>query len=92
MEKKKDPSLNGSNFANGILPYYGLSRELSESEFFILRLASLTPFKESEPRSVTRARTRLEAAQIAREHLLHASLSPIFDSFEYEGLRLKGVA
>lgn len=92
MEKKKDPSFNGSNFANRILPYYGLTRELSESEFFILRLASMTPYKESEPRSVTRARIRLETAQIVKEHLLLSALPPIFDSFEYEGLRLKGVA
>lgn len=92
MEKKKDPSFNGSNFANRILPYYGLTRELSDSEFFILRLASMTPYKESEPHSITRARLRLETAQIAREHLLLCSLPPIFDSFEYEGLRLKGVA
>jgi hypothetical protein len=92
MEKKKDPSFNGSNSPKRILPYYGLSRELSDSEFFILRLASMTPYKESEPRSVTRARMQLEAAQKVREHLLLSSLPPIFDSFEYEGLRLKGVA
>jgi hypothetical protein len=92
MEKKKDPSFNGSNFANRIVPYYGLSRELSESEFVILRLASMTPYRENEPRSITRARKRLETAQIVREHFLSSSLPPIFDSFDYEGLRLKGVA
>lgn len=92
MEKKKDPSYNGSNSPKRILPYYGLNRDLSESEYFALRIASMTPFRESEPRSITRARIRLEVAQIAREHLLLSSLSPIFDSFEYEGLRLKGVA
>lgn len=92
MEKKKDPSFNGSNSPKRILPYYGLSRDLSESEYFALRIASMTPYRESEPRSITRARIRLEVAQIAREHLLLSSLSPIFDSFEYEGLRLKGVA
>jgi hypothetical protein len=92
MEKKKDPSFNGSNFANCILPYYGLSRELSESELFSLRLASMTPYSDTEPRSVTRARLKIETAEKVREHLLLSSLPPIFDSFEFEGLRLKGVA
>lgn len=92
MEKKKDPSFNGSNFANRILPYYGSSRDLSESEYFALRIASMTPHRENEPRSITRARMRLEVAQIVREHLRLSSLPPIFDSFEYEGLRLKGVS
>lgn len=92
MEKKNDPSLNGSPSSKHILPYFGSARELSESEYFELRIASMTPYRESEPRSITKARNRLKIAQIVINHFQSSSLPPIFDSFEYEGLRLKGVA
>lgn len=91
MTKKNDPSFNGSRSPRGILPYYGSVRELSEFEYFALRIACLTPYKESEPTFVTRARSRMEIAETVRNHFLLESLAPIFDSFEYEGLRMKGV-
>ena len=92
MTKKNDPSFNGSRSPRGILPYYGSVRELSEFEYFALRIACLTPYRESEPAFVTRTRSRMEIAETVRNHFLLESLPPIFDSFDYEGLRMKGVA
>ena len=92
MKKKNDSFFNESRLPKKILPYYGSVRELSEFEYFALRLACLTPYNESEPDFVTRTRSRIENAETVRNHFLLESLPPIFDSFDYEGLRLKGVA
>ena len=92
MNKRNDPSFNGSHRLNKILPYFGTQRELSEFEYFALRLACLTPYREIEPALVTRARSRIENAETVRNHFMNESLMPIFEAFDFEGLRMKGVA
>ena len=61
-----------------------------EAEWFVLRLASTTRFRDSEPKSITKARARLASAEITRDHLLKNGLIPLFDSFDFEGLFLRG--
>jgi hypothetical protein len=91
MKKENDPSFNGSPSPNSRLPYFSNLRPLVELEYFTLRLACLTEFKETEPQSVTRARSRIEKAEKTLCHFQGTSFPPIFDSFEYEGLRMKGI-
>ena len=91
MKKENDPSFNGPPSPNQRLPYFSNLRPLSEVEYFALRLAGLTTYKESEPVSVTRARARIEKAEEVLAHFQGTSFPPIFDAFEYEGLRMKGI-
>jgi len=90
VKKKNDPFFNESPYPPLTLHPFSNNRELSEAEWFALRLASITGFRMSEPRSVTKARSRIATAEIARDHLLKNDLIPLFDSFEFEGMFLKG--
>ena len=90
MKKKNDPFFNESPYPIQTLHPFSNNRELSEEEWFALRLASTTSFRTSEPESVTKARSRISVAEIARDHLIKNDLLPIFDSFDFEGMTLKG--
>lgn len=91
MQKKNVPLRNGTPYLVKSLHPFSNGRELSEAEWFCLRLASTTSFRFSEPKSITRARSRIESAEMARDHLLNSDLVPVFDSFDFEAMELKGV-
>ncbi|TSA47754.1 MAG: hypothetical protein D4R50_02455 [Actinomycetales bacterium] len=92
MTKTKAPSFDETPDPRKIVPYFGNSRRLSEIEYFSIRLAVLTPERDCEPKSIAQARSRITSAEITREHFRLLNLSPIFSSWDYEALRLKGVA
>ena len=74
------------------LSYGSDGKKLSESEYFAVRLGALTNYSEEEPRNVTSARNRIDSAQRTLEHLQSEHLPPpIFRSFEYMGLKLRGI-
>ena len=91
MTKKNDPPFGESPIPLRTLHLFSNNRQLGEAEWFALRLASTTHFRSSEPKSVTKARSRIATAEIARDHLLRNDLVPVFDSFDFESLLLKGV-
>ena len=90
MKKKNDPFFNESPIPSLTLYPFSNYRELSEAEWFALRLATTTRFRGSEPKSITKARSRIATAEIARDHLIKNDLIPVFDSFDFEGMFLKG--
>lgn len=90
MKKKNDPFFNESPYPPLTLHPFSNNRELSEAEWFALRLASTTRFRMSEPKFITKARSRITTAEIARDHLIKNDLIPVFDSFDFEGMFLKG--
>lgn len=90
MTKKNDPPFGGSPIPLPTLHPFSNYREMTEAEWFALRLASTTRFRTSEPRSVTKARSRIATAEIARDHLIKNDLIPVLDSFDFEGMFLKG--
>ena len=90
MTKKNDPPFGESPIPPQTLHPFSNNRELCEAEWFALRLASTTRFRISEPRSVTKARSRIAMAEKTRDHLIKNDLIPIFDSFDFEGMLLKG--
>jgi hypothetical protein len=90
MKKKNDPPFGESPDPVQMLHPFSNYRELGESEWFALRLASTTRFREGEPKFVSKARSRIATAEIARDHLIKNNLIPVFDSFDYEGMSLKG--
>ena len=61
-------------------------------------MAVLTAYSPAEPLSITKARDRIEAARQTLDHFLkHRDREgniypPIFRSFEYEALKLMGLA
>ena len=89
MKKKNDPPFGESPNPIQTLHPFSNNRELSEEEWFALRLASTTNFRTSEPKIITKARSRIASAELANDHLLKNGLLPVFDSFEFEGMRLK---
>lgn len=89
MKKKNDPFFNESPIPAQTLHAFSNFRELDEVEWIALRLASTTPFRTSEPRLVSRARSRISFAEMARDHLIKNDLIPVFDSFDFEGMLLK---
>lgn len=89
MKKKNDPSFNESPIPSIILHPFSNNRELNEEDWFALRLASTTHFRTSEPKIITKARSRIASAELANDHLLRNGLIPVFDSFDFEGMRLK---
>lgn len=91
MQKKNDALRNASPLDNKSLHPFSNFRELSESEWLLVRLATTTTFRISEPKAITRSRLRIESAEKARDHLLSIDLVPVFDSFEFEAMLLKGV-
>jgi hypothetical protein len=90
MTKKNDPFFNESPCPPQTLHPFSNNRELTEVEWFALRLASTTRFRTSEPKFITKARSRIATAEIARDHLIKNGLIPVFDSFDFEGMLLKG--
>ena len=90
MTKKNDPFFNESPYPSQTLHPFSNNRELTEVEWFALRLASTTRFRTSEPKFITKARSRIATAEIARDHLIKNGLIPVFDSFDFEGMLLKG--
>lgn len=92
MTKTKAPSFDETPEPRKIVPYFGNKKRLSEIELFSIRLAVLTPESDCEPRSIAQARLRITCAEITREHFQRLNLSPIFSAWEFEALRLKGVA
>jgi len=91
MKNKNDSPFGESPIPPQTLHAFSNNRELSEAEWFALRLASTTRFRMSEPKFITKARSRLATAEMARDHLLKNNLIPVFDSFDFEGMFLKGV-
>jgi hypothetical protein len=89
MKKKNDPPFGEPPIPSLILHPFSSNRELNEEEWFALRLASTTSFRTSEPKTIRKARSRIASAEIANDHLLKNGLTPVFDSFEFEGMRLK---
>ena len=89
MKKKNDPPFGEPPIPALILHPFSNNRELNEEEWFALRLASTTNFRTSEPKIITKARSRIASAELANDHLLKNGLTPVFDSFEFEGMRLK---
>ena len=71
--------------------YTSKGDSLSERDYFLVRLAALTPFTPSEPRAVTAIRRRIANAEMTRNHFRALGLSARFSSLEYEGLRLRGI-
>jgi len=90
VKKKNDPFFNESPYPPLTLHPFSNNRELNEAEWFALRLASTTHFRMSEPKVITKARSRIATAEIARDHLIKNDLIPVFDSFDFEGMTLKG--
>lgn len=90
MKKKNDPFFNESPIPPLTLHPFSNYRELNEAEWIALRLASTTRFRTSEPKSITKARSRIATAEITRDHLIKNDLIPVFDSFDFEGMLLKG--
>jgi hypothetical protein len=90
VKKKNDPFFNESPYPPLTLHPFSNYRELNEAEWFALRLASTTRFRTSEPKLITKARSRIATAEIARDHLIKNGLIPVFDSFYFEGMFLKG--
>lgn len=91
MKKKNDSFFNESPYANVTLHPFSNNRELSDSEWIALRLASMTLPRTSEPKTVSSARSRITSAEITRDYLIKNNLIPVFDSFEFEGMALKKV-
>ena len=89
MQKKNDALRNASPLDIKSLHPFSNFRELSESEWLAIRLAVTTNTRIREPKSVRTARSRIESAEFARDHLLSNGLIPIFDSFEFEAMLLK---
>ena len=73
------------------IPYSSDGKPLSEKDYYLIRLAALTPFTSSEPPTITEARNRIDTAVITLEYLRAQGLPPIFSSFEYQGLVLRKV-
>lgn len=71
--------------------YTSKGDSLSERDYFLVRLAALTPFTPSEPGAVTAIRRRIDNAEMTCNHLRALGLSARFSSLEYEGLRLRGI-
>jgi hypothetical protein len=90
MKKKNDPFFNESPIPKQSLHAFSNYRVLEEEEWFALRLASTTGFRNSEPSFIKKARSRITSAEMARDHLIENGFSPVFDSFEFEGMLLKG--
>ena len=89
MTKKNDPPFGESPIPLRTLHPSSNNRELSETEWLTLRLASIARFRSSEPKFITKTRSRIATAEMAREHLLKNGLIPVFDSFDFEGMFLK---
>ena len=90
MKKKNDPPFGEPPIPSLILHPFSSNRELNEEEWFALRLATTTRFRGSEPRFIKKARSRIASAEMARDHLIENGFSPVFDSFDFEGMLLKG--
>jgi hypothetical protein len=43
----------------------------------------------NEPKFITKARSRITSAEVARDHLMKNDLIPVFDSFDFEAMFLK---
>lgn len=90
MTKKNDPPFGEPLIPTPTLHPFSNNRELTEMEFSEIRLVSTSRYRPSEPRSVTEVRARIATAEIARDHLIKNDLIPVFDSFDFEGMFLKG--
>lgn len=84
---KNTPSENGAFRGNEIVRAYSDNRELSESEWNLIFLATHSRSRNTEPKMLRRARRRIESAKCAGEHLMREGLSPILESFSFEALR-----
>lgn len=77
---------------------YSDNAPLNESDWSAIHMAVLTAYSPAEPLSITKARDRIEVARQTFDHFLkHRDREgnvypPIFRSFEYEALKLLGLA
>ena len=71
---------------------------LSESDWYALYMAVLTAYSPAEPPTVTAVRDRVEVARRTLDHFLNYKdregnvYPPIFQSLEFEALKLMGLA
>jgi len=72
------------------LTYFSNNRNVSIKEFSLAHLASLTSFREGEPKALTKARRRFEIAERTVRHLQDSNLYAVLDSFDFIGLSMKG--
>lgn len=91
MQKTKVPPFGETPDSNQIVPFFSDNSPISETDWLLLRLVALTAPRENEPRSISRERVRIDVARRTYEHLKELNLPPIFNSFEYEALKLQGV-
>ena len=77
---------------------YSDNAPLNESDWSAIHMAVLTAYSPAEPLSITKARDLIEVARQTFDHFLkHRDREgkvypPIFRSFEYEALKLLGLA
>lgn len=81
------PRFNGAFGGNEIVRPYSDNRELSESEWNLIFLASHSKPRNGEPEVLRKARRRIASAKKAGDHLLNEGLSPILESFSFEALQ-----
>jgi hypothetical protein len=91
MQKTKVSPVSETPEASKSLPFFSDNSPISESEWLLLRLVALTSPRDNEPRSIARERARVDVARRTYEHLKELNLPPIFGSFEFEALKLKGI-
>ena len=91
MQKTKVPPVGETSEPSKILPFFSDNSPISETEWLLLRLVALTSPRENEPRSIARERARVDVARLTYEHFKALNLPPIFNSFDFEALKLQGV-
>jgi hypothetical protein len=91
MKKTNDSFSNESPDPSRSLTYSSNNRTLSEDEWFVVSLASTTQFCEGEPDRVTKTRQRFQYAEITKNHFQNVGFRPVFDSFDFVGLFMKGI-
>jgi hypothetical protein len=91
MQKKSNPSFDGSPQPFKRIPLYGSNESLSEQEWIRIDHATCTPVSAREPKEVTRLRNRAEVARKTYEHLSQEGLPAIFSALDCEILRRAGL-
>ena len=90
MKKTKASSYNETPDPGTIVSFYSNNAEISEEEWTRVRLIDLFAPSDSEPRSITRERARIEVAKRTLAHFRALKLPPIFSASDYEALRILG--
>ena len=91
MQKTKVPPFGETPEPSKSLAFFSDNTPISETEWLLLRLVALTSPRENEPQSIARERARVDVARLTYEHFKALNLPPIFNSFDFEALKLLGV-